>query len=74
MIDAVLLDLDDTCFDQREFLAGAFGAVARRAGELGMDEARLRGALEPSPRPAATAAASSTRRCRPSAPACPSNR
>jgi putative hydrolase of the HAD superfamily len=46
MIDAVLLDLDDTCFDQREFLAGAFGAVARRAGELGMDEGRLRDALE----------------------------
>lgn len=45
MIDAVLLDLDDTCFDQREFLAGAFGAVARRAGELGADEARLRDAL-----------------------------
>jgi putative hydrolase of the HAD superfamily len=46
MIDAVLLDLDDTCFDQREFLAGAFGAVARRAGELGVDEVRLRDALE----------------------------
>lgn len=45
MIDAVLLDLDDTCFDQREFLAGAFGAVARRAGELGVDEVRLRDAL-----------------------------
>jgi putative hydrolase of the HAD superfamily len=45
MIDAVLLDLDDTCFDQREFLAGAFGAVARRAGELGADEVRLRDAL-----------------------------
>jgi putative hydrolase of the HAD superfamily len=46
VIDAVLLDLDDTCFDQREFLAGAFGAVARRAGELGVDEVRLRDALE----------------------------
>ncbi|MBV9447148.1 MAG: HAD family hydrolase [Streptosporangiaceae bacterium] len=46
MIDAVLLDLDDTCFDQREFLAGAFGAVARRAGELGVDSDRLRDALE----------------------------
>ena len=46
MIDAVLLDLDDTCFDQREFLAGAFGAVARRAGELGVDEVRLLDALE----------------------------
>jgi putative hydrolase of the HAD superfamily len=46
MIDAVLLDLDDTCFDQREFLTGAFGAVARRAGELGVDEDRLRDALE----------------------------
>jgi putative hydrolase of the HAD superfamily len=45
LIDAVLLDLDDTCFDQREFLAGAFGAVARRAGELGVDELRLRDAL-----------------------------
>ena len=45
MIDAVLLDLDDTCFDQREFLTGAFGAVARRAGELGVDEVRLRDAL-----------------------------
>jgi putative hydrolase of the HAD superfamily len=46
VIDAVLLDLDDTCFDQRDFLAGAFGAVARRAGELGVDEVRLRDALE----------------------------
>ena len=46
MIDAVLLDLDDTCFDQREFLAGAFGAVARRAGALGVDEVRLRDALQ----------------------------
>ena len=46
MIDAVLLDLDDTCFDQGEFLTGAFGAVARRAGQLGADEARLRDALE----------------------------
>jgi putative hydrolase of the HAD superfamily len=45
MIEAVLLDLDDTCFDQREFLAGAFGAVARRGGELGVDEMRLREAL-----------------------------
>ena len=45
MIDAVLLDLDDTCFDQGEFLAGAFGAVARRAGELGVDEVGLRDAL-----------------------------
>jgi putative hydrolase of the HAD superfamily len=45
MINAVLLDLDDTCFDQREFLAGAFGAVARRAGELGVDEDHLRDAL-----------------------------
>lgn len=45
MIDAVLLDLDDTCFDQREFLAGAFGAVARRVGELGVDEVRFRDAL-----------------------------
>jgi putative hydrolase of the HAD superfamily len=45
VIDAVLLDLDDTCFDQREFLAGAFGAVARQAGELGVDEGRLRDAL-----------------------------
>ena len=41
----MLLDLDDTCFDQREFLAGAFAAVARRAGELGADEVRLRDAL-----------------------------
>jgi len=55
MIDAVLLDLDDTCFDQREFLAGAFGAVARRAGELGVGEVRLRDALE------TTAAAGSDR-------------
>lgn len=46
MIDAVLLDLDDTCFDQREFLSGAFDAVARRAGEFGADEGRLRDALE----------------------------
>lgn len=45
MIDAVLLDLDDTCFDQGEFLAGAFDAVARRAGELGIDEHGLRTAL-----------------------------
>lgn len=46
MIDAVLLDLDDTCFDQREFLAGAFGAVARRASDFGADEHGLRDALE----------------------------
>lgn len=45
MIDAVLLDLDDTCFDQREFLAGAFAAVARRAGEMGVAEVRFRDAL-----------------------------
>ena len=46
MIDAVLLDLDDTCFDQREFLVGAFDAVARRAAEFGVDEHILRDALE----------------------------
>jgi putative hydrolase of the HAD superfamily len=46
VIDAVLLDLDDTCFDQREFLAGAFSAVARRAGELGVDERGIRDALD----------------------------
>lgn len=46
MIDAVLLDLDDTCFDQREFLAGAFDAVARHASELGVDERGIRDALE----------------------------
>ena len=46
MIGAVLLDLDDTCFDQREFLAGAFGAVARRGGDLGADEHSLRDALD----------------------------
>jgi putative hydrolase of the HAD superfamily len=45
MIDAVLLDLDDTCYDQREFLAGAFDAVARRAGELGADQDAVRHAL-----------------------------
>jgi putative hydrolase of the HAD superfamily len=55
LIDAVLLDLDDTCFDQREFLAGAFAAVARRAGEMGVAEVRLRDAL------AAIAAAGSDR-------------
>jgi putative hydrolase of the HAD superfamily len=46
MIDAVLLDLDDTCFDQREFLAGAFDAVARRAAKFGVDERSIRDALE----------------------------
>lgn len=46
MIDAVLLDLDDTCFDQQEFLAGAFDAVARHARELGVDERGIRDALE----------------------------
>jgi len=46
MIDAVLVDLDDTCFDQREFLVGAFDAVARRAAEFGVDERSLRDALQ----------------------------
>jgi putative hydrolase of the HAD superfamily len=46
MIEAVLLDLDDTCYDQRDFLAGAFDAVARRAGELGADQAAVRDALD----------------------------
>lgn len=46
MIGAVLLDLDDTCFDQREFLIGAFSAVARRAGQLGVDERGIRAALD----------------------------
>jgi putative hydrolase of the HAD superfamily len=46
MIGAVLLDLDDTCFDQREYLAGAFNAVARRARDFGADERGIRDALE----------------------------
>jgi putative hydrolase of the HAD superfamily len=46
VIDAVLLDLDDTCFDQREFLVGAFDAVARRAARFGVDERAFRDALE----------------------------
>lgn len=46
MIGAVLLDLDDTCFDQREYLAGAFDAVARRAGEFGVNGRGIRDALD----------------------------
>jgi putative hydrolase of the HAD superfamily len=46
MIDAVLLDLDDTCYEQREFLAGAFDAVARRVGQLGADRDGVRDALD----------------------------
>lgn len=45
MIDAVLFDLDDTIYDQHQWLAGAWDAVARAAHEVGVDGPALRRAL-----------------------------
>jgi len=45
MITAVLFDLDDTLYDQRQFLDGAWRAVAERAALDGVDRDRLESAL-----------------------------
>jgi putative hydrolase of the HAD superfamily len=45
-IAAVCFDLDDTLYSQADWLAGAWAAVAERAGEDGIDAAALRAALE----------------------------
>lgn len=45
MIQAVLFDLDDTLFEQRDWLAGAWSAVAVAAGHWGIDADALRLAL-----------------------------
>lgn len=44
-VRAVLFDLDDTLFDQRAFLDGAFDDVADAAGRAGADRAAVRAAL-----------------------------
>lgn len=46
MIEAVLFDLDDTLYDQRQWLAGAWDAVCGTAAELGVDGPALRVALD----------------------------
>jgi putative hydrolase of the HAD superfamily len=45
MIAAVLFDLDDTLYDQRQWLDGAWQAVAARAAIDGVDRDRLEDAL-----------------------------
>jgi putative hydrolase of the HAD superfamily len=45
-VRAVLFDLDDTLFDQRRWLAGAWKAVAAAAAGYGVDGAALLAALE----------------------------
>jgi putative hydrolase of the HAD superfamily len=45
VIHAVLFDLDDTLFDQRQWLDGAWRAVAARAGAWGLDPDALLRAL-----------------------------
>ena len=45
MIAAVLFDLDDTLYDQRQFLDGAWRAVAARAALDGVDPDRFESAL-----------------------------
>ena len=45
MIAAVLFDLDDTLYDQRQFLDGAWRAVAARAALDGVDRDRFESAL-----------------------------
>jgi putative hydrolase of the HAD superfamily len=45
VIEAVLFDLDDTLFDQRAWLTGAWLAVAEAGERLGLDAARLHAAL-----------------------------
>ncbi len=46
MIAAVLFDLDDTLFDQQEWLAGAWEAVADAAAASGVDRTAIRDALQ----------------------------
>ena len=45
MIAAVLFDLDDTLYDQQQWLHGAWRAVARRAAADGVDPRRFEDAL-----------------------------
>ena len=45
MITAVLFDLDDTLYDQQQWLDGAWHAVATRAAADGVDASRLETAL-----------------------------
>jgi putative hydrolase of the HAD superfamily len=45
VIEAVLFDLDDTLFDQRRWLAGAWRTVARAAAPLGVDPVVFHAAL-----------------------------
>ena len=45
-VDGLIVDLDDTVYPQRAFLAGACDAVAARAAEDGVDASALREALE----------------------------
>lgn len=44
-VGGVLFDLDDTLFEQRQWLAGAWKAVAKAATQFGVDEATLERAL-----------------------------
>jgi len=46
LIDAVLFDLDDTLFEQRSWLAGAWDAVSATAAEFDADAPALRAALD----------------------------
>lgn len=47
MLFAILFDLDDTLYRERDFVASGFDAVAARASEtLGMERHRVRDALE----------------------------
>lgn len=46
MIDAVLFDLDDTLYDQHQWLAGAWDAVCQAAERLGVDGPALRRELD----------------------------
>jgi putative hydrolase of the HAD superfamily len=45
VIEAVLFDLDDTLFDQRAWLTGAWRAVSEAGGRLGLDAERLHAAV-----------------------------
>jgi len=46
ILDAVLFDLDDTLYEQRQWLDGAWQAVADRAARWGVDPAALDRALQ----------------------------
>lgn len=46
MIRATLFDLDDTLYPESAWLAGAWDAVARRAGSFGVPETAFRAALD----------------------------